>query len=274
MIKYQFGVLASMRIVKSLRLILSFSTLVVTALSVLSYYLCYRYDLLADFPMTLIGVAVVFPIVFSISGAYKRRETALKHYATIKAFGRAIYLANRDWLPNRDSRKEKELKKLLQQNLSNCRDMFHASKKKMEKDEKNIYINLSKLSLFIKEFRSRGMGSSEVSRCNQYLSKMIAAFESMKHIYQYRTPRGLRAYSKIFVHTLPIVYGPYFAFQAKDMVLENGWNPYLGLVMPILFSVVLISLDNIQDHLENPFDLVGEDDVKINAEKFVDRLDL
>jgi hypothetical protein len=263
-----------MRIVKSLRLILSFSTFVVTGLSVLSYYLCWRYELFADFPMTLIGIAVVFPIVFSISGAYKRRETALKHYATIKAFGRAIFLANRDWLPQRDTRKEKELKKLLQDNLEKCRDMFHVSHKEMEKEEKKIYTNFSKLSLFIKEFRTRGMGSSEVSRCNQYLSKMIEAFESMKHIYQYRTPRGLRAYSKIFVHTLPIVYGPYFAFQAQDIVLDNEWNPYLGLAMPILFSIVLVSLDNIQDHLENPFDLVGEDDVKINAEKFVDRLDL
>jgi len=263
-----------MQIVKSLRLILSWSTVIVTGLSVLSYYLCYRYDLQSEFPMTLIGIAVVFPIVFSISGAYKRRETALKHYATIKAFGRAIYLANRDWLPNRDTRKEKELKKLLQENLTRCRDMFHISQNEMEKDEKEIYTNFSKLSLFIKEFRSRGMGASEVSRCNQYLSKIIEAFESLKHIYQYRTPRGLRAYSKIFVHTLPIVYGPYFAFQAKDLQLENGLNPYLGLLMPVLFSVVLVSLDNIQDHLENPFDLVGEDDVRINAEKFIDRLDL
>jgi len=44
--------------------------------------------------------------------------------------------------------------------------------------------------------------------------------------------------------------------------------------MPVLFSVILVSLDNIQDHLENPFDQVGEDDVVINPEKFVARLDL
>jgi predicted membrane chloride channel (bestrophin family) len=263
-----------MRIVRSLRLMISFSTLVVTSLSVLSYYLCYRYDLLADFPMTLIGIAVVFPIVFSISGACKRRETALKHYGTIKAYGSAIYLANRDWLPKSDTKKEKDLKKLLQANLSNCRDMFHVTQKEMEKDEKRIYTIFSKISLFIKGYRERGMTSGEVSRCNQYLSKMIETFESMNHIYQYRTPRGLRAYSKIFVHTLPIIYGPYFAFQANDLILENGMNPYLGLLMPILFSVVLVSLDNVQDHLENPFDLAREDDVKINVEKFVVRLDL
>ena len=43
----------------------------------------------------------------------------------------------------------------------------------------------------------------------------------------------------------------------------------LVYVMPILFSIILVGLANIQDHLEDPFDQVGEDDVAINAEKFV-----
>ena len=40
----------------------------------------------------------------------------------------------------------------------------------------------------------------------------------------------------------------------------------------MLFALVLVSLDKIQEHLENPFDQVGQDDVMINAEKFMDRL--
>jgi hypothetical protein len=40
-----------------------------------------------------------------------------------------------------------------------------------------------------------------------------------------------------------------------------------------MFAVILVSLDNIQNHLENPFDQLGEDDVVINAEKFVSRLE-
>jgi len=31
--------------------------------------------------------------------------------------------------------------------------------------------------------------------------------------------------------------------------------------MPVLFTLVLVGLDNIQNHLEDPFDLIGEDDV-------------
>lgn len=45
-------------------------------------------------------------------------------------------------------------------------------------------------------------------------------------------------------------------------------------VMPVLFTTILVSLDNIQAHLENPFDPIGEDDIVINAEKCVERLDL
>jgi prolipoprotein diacylglyceryltransferase len=55
-------------------------------------------------------------------------------------------------------------------------------------NEKAVYVKFSELSRFIKEgLRQQGLASGEVSRCNQYLSKMIIAFESVKHIYQYRT---------------------------------------------------------------------------------------
>jgi len=44
--------------------------------------------------------------------------------------------------------------------------------------------------------------------------------------------------------------------------------------MPVLFTAILVSLDNIQEHLENPFDQIGEDDIAANAEKVVERLGL
>ena len=38
------------------------------------------------------------------------------------------------------------------------------------------------------------------------------------------------------------------------------------------FSLVLVTLDNIQEHLENPFDQVGEDDIRLEVEPYVNRL--
>ena len=46
----------------------------------------------------------------------------------------------------------------------------------------------------------------------------------------------------------------------------------ISFVMSVLFALVLVSLDNIQEHRENPFVQIGQDDVSINAEKFVERL--
>jgi len=56
---------------------------------------------------------------------------------------------------------------------------------------------------------------------------------------------------------------PYFAYKFEEMA--SG----LEYVIPVLLSMSLVSLDNIQEHLENPFDQVGEDDITFNVDKFV-----
>lgn len=254
---------------KRILIIINLKTIIITALAVLSTYLCRRFDIKADFPMTLIATAVVFPIVFSIGGAYKRRENALVKYSSIKAHGRAIYFATRDWLEESDVELQDKIKNLLGQFMANCRSLFSAPLENMAQYEDAVYKDFSKLSEFInQDLRGKGLPSGEASRCNQFLSKMNIAFEDVKHIYQYRTPRTLSAFSDFFVTVLPIVYGPYFA--AKAAAYSTG----LAYVMPILFTMILVSLDNIQEHLENPFDQIGEDDIVINAEKFVERLNL
>ena len=86
--------------------------------------------------------------------------------------------------------------------------------------------------------RAANTASSRIFRCNQNLSKMMFAFEQIKHIYQYRTPRTLRAFSDFFISVLPVLYGPYFAHIAME------YPTTLLYVMPVL----------------------------INAEKFMDRL--
>ena len=258
-----------MKKLKHVLTIISMKTVVITALAVLSTYLCRTFEITAAFPMTLIATAVVFPIVFSIGGAYKRRENALAKYSSIKAHGRAIYFASRDWLEETDDDVQNKARGLLGELLAACRTLFVHPVSEMSEHEQEVYRVFSRLSTFIKEdLRGKGLPSGEASRCNQFLSKMIIAFEDVKHIYQYRTPRTLSAFSDFFVTVLPILYGPYFAAIAKD------YSGGLVYVMPVLFTTILVSLDNIQEHLENPFDQIGEDDIAINAEKFVECLEL
>ena len=258
-----------MKKLKRVLVIINLKTIIITALAVVSTYLCRRFEIIANFPMTLIATAVIFPIVFSIGGAYKRRENALTKYSSIKAHGRAIYFASRDWLEDTNENVQGKVKDQLGELLVACRSLFAHPVAEMSGHEENVYRIFSQISTFIKEdLRGRGLSSGEASRCNQFLSKMIIAFEDVKHIYQYRTPRTLSAFSDLFVSVLPVLYGPYFAAISQD------YSSSLIYVMPVLFTTILVSLDNIQEHLENPFDQIGEDDIAINAEKFTKQLEL
>ena len=255
-----------MKQIRRVAIVINAKALLVALLAVVSMMVCRHYGLTANFPLTLIATAVVFPIVFSINSAYKRREAALAAYGGVKAHGRAIYFAARDWLEDSDSETLDRISELLGGLLIDCRTLFNTPVDSMQAQEDAVYRRLSDLSLFIKSLRAKGLASGEVSRCNQYLSKLMFSFESLKHIYQYRTPVTLRSYSEIFIFVLPILYGPYFVH------ISDSYASGLEFLMPILFALILVGLENIQNHLENPFDQVGEDDVIINAEKFVARL--
>ncbi len=250
------------RIVKSFTLIINYKTFIVTALAVFSTYLCFELGLTAKFPDMLVGVAIVFPVVFSIGSAYTRRETALQRYSDFKSHAVALYYATRDWTANKENDLPQRSKRIVGEIMLQMKEMFKTSRSpSWIENEKIMYNKFSLLSALTMEMRNFGVQSGEVSRVSQYVSKMIIAFDNMKVIHHYRTPITLRAYSKVFIYIFPIIYGPYFASTFHD------FSSSLEYVMPVLYSFILVSLDNIQDHLENPFDEVGEDDIVIEVEE-------
>ncbi len=255
------------RSLSSILTVINAKSLLIAALGVASTWLCLITGIKADFPLTLIATAIVFPLVFSISTAYARREKALEEYGAIKANGRSLYLASRDWLPTHDEGRDTRLKGSLHELLSACRDMCKSPIDKMPGFERRIYGAVGGLSQFASDMRHAKLASTECSRLNQYVSRIATAVENIRHIYEYRTPRTLRAFSNFFIPLLTVLYGPYFALQAEQ------FDAKLFFVMPILFALILVGLSNIQDHLENPFDQIGEDDVAINPDHFIATLD-
>ncbi len=254
----------TMKVLKSFLLIINLKTIVVTVLSIISTYICYRFHLIADFPDMLVGVAIVFPVVFSIGSAYNRRETALQRFSDFKGHAIAIYYASRDWTTDNGHDFPAQIKTIVSDLIVTMRTMFTSGQKKdWDSNERKIYGLFSKLSRLVIEMKDYGVQSGESSRINQYVSKMIIAFDNLKIVHDYRTPITLRAYSKVFLYVFPILYGPYFANTFED------FSEGLEYVMPVLYSFILVSLDNIQDHLENPFDEIGEDDIRINEGEIV-----
>ncbi len=250
-----------MRVFKSIFLIINYKTFIITALAVISTWLCSKYHIVAEFPLTLVAIAIVFPVVFSIDSAYKRRERALSLLADFKAHVLSIYQASRDWVEVESDYKD-EIKAHLLEIYSSTRELFVSEPDAEKKAEKKIYSKLSEMSILLQKFRKLNLQSGEMSRVSQYISKITVSFENLKVILHYRTPVTLRAYSKVFIYSFPVIYGPYFASVAEK------YSHGLEYMMPIIFSFILVSLDNIQSHLENPFDQIGEDDIKFDVEEF------
>jgi hypothetical protein len=248
------------RTLRSLYLIINYKTVIVTTLAVISTYLCFTNGLIARFPDMLVGVAIVFPVVFSIGSAYNRRETALQRWADFRGHAIAIYYATRDWPSEKENDLAARTKELTKELVDVVRKTLHGDRSDWPQREGEVFKMFSKLSGITMEMRKHGVQSGEISRVSQYVSKMIIAFDNLRIIFIYRTPVTLRAYSKVFIYVFPIIFGPYFASTFHDF----SWQ--LEYVMPVLYSFIFVSLDNIQDHLENPFDQVGEDDIEIDVD--------
>ena len=254
-----------MRTLTSFVRIVDRHTVVVTLLAMVSTWLCLRYDLEADLPSALIGVAVIFPIVFSINSAYRRREEALRYLADARAHAVAIAWAHRDWTGGEEehSRRGGELVTEL---FGSMKRFFHAGRGAHPEELDAVYGRFSALSKSHEALRAGGVPANEVSRVNQYLRAVMIDFERMRTILEYRTPQTLRAYSRVFLNSFPVLYGPYFARLADES------TPGVGYLVAVIYALVLVSLDNIQEALENPYGTEDLDDIDLDVDDEVRRL--
>ena len=133
------------KVLKSFLLIINYKTLVITTLSVISTYVCYRLGFTAKFPDMLVGVAIVFPVVFSIGSAYNRRESALQRFSDFKGHAIAIYYATRDWTTDKDHNLPAQVRNIVTEMMAIMRKMFTSSNRsELLENEKKISDRYSK----------------------------------------------------------------------------------------------------------------------------------
>ena len=63
---------------------LNFRTVISVIISLIATWMAYKYQLSYNLDLTIISVAVVFPIVFTLGSAFQRREKALEHLGRAK----------------------------------------------------------------------------------------------------------------------------------------------------------------------------------------------
>ena len=100
-------------------------------------------------------------------------------------------------------------------------------------------------------------------RIFRFMHDLHESIENLHAISIHRTPILLMAYCKFFVYILPLIYAPAVLF---NLGRETSILIAYGIV--VMTQFILITLYNIQDQLENPFDDDGPDDIKLDTFKF------
>jgi hypothetical protein len=231
--------------------------LVVLTLALAATFLCRQIDLLVDLPTDVISIAVIFPVVFTIAEAHHRREEALRNFASMKASAISLYLAHRDW-PVAPYDLTAEGERLTRVLLTRASAYFTPPLGDSSRLSA-VYEAVSEVSVSHRRLLAAGVQTSELSRVSQFLREFVADFERMRNFAHYRTPIALRSFSRLFLTTFPILFSPYFAFVGYPE------HPWLGYAVAIVYCMVLVGLDNVQEQLENPYDGFGPDDLKLDV---------
>ncbi|MGB5699831.1 hypothetical protein [Muriicola sp.] len=222
----------------------------------LTIIICFQYDIKFHIDLTLLSIAIVFPLVFTIRGSFRRREKALEHLSQFRsALKTMYYFAN-----SSNSLSVEEKKEISDILLEISHTSMEHLKNNMESTE-SLDPVINKVQMFVIA-KGEVMSGRLKDRIFRFMNDLHESLENLHAINTHRTPITLKAYCKIFIYIFPLIYAPTII---NDMGASNPI--YVTYFVVILTEFILISLYNIQDQLEYPFDDYGLDDIKLDSFK-------
>ena len=66
-------------------IIINHRTLLTLILSILMPFLAYNFEVIYNIDLTLLSIAIIFPLVFTIRGAFRRREKAFEYLSRFRS---------------------------------------------------------------------------------------------------------------------------------------------------------------------------------------------
>ena len=232
--------------------ILNYRTLITLILSLIVPLVAYQFKVVYNIDLTLMSIAIIFPLVFTIRGAFRRREKALEHLS--------LYRAGLKTVENliQFSPKIHEQVKLDGQSkinkLSNALYNHLTTKNEDPSEFDNAYEGFLD---YMRENSDTITGGSR-EKIFRFLKDVLDSADNLIAIHSHRTPISLKAYCLIFIYIFPVIYTP--TIINKIGIDNPSW---LTFFIVILSEFILISLYNIQDQMEHPFDDDGLDDIKL-----------
>ena len=244
---------------KDYRAILSvfnFRLLFILVETVLIYFLYKNYKINFNIDFTIMSIAIVFPLVFSITSAYQRRQDAINLFLEFR--NKIIDLTNIFYAV--EGIKEKEYNELF--TLLHQVQSLLIKYLVFENDEK-IFDQIRsqrKQVLYLIDSYKNFFNEREKDSLIRIKNELFLSAEKVRGIKIHGTPISLKKYCLIFIYFSPFLYNSQSFVSASSSNIEN----FMPLFFVLVVSFVLMALYNIQDYIENPFDQEGLDDLKID----------
>ena len=239
--------------------IINHRTFIIVTLCIVSVYVCLRLDYAYNVDWIFLSIAVLFPLVFSIREAFRRRQLAIRVLSALKAAISAFYfgLENNIKMPIDEKRHIHTLMRSLSEKFTlSLKDPEHQGMDEVRDIIRQIYAVSTPRNEAIS-----GNASLKMMRVIQDIQENI---ESLNGIKIHGTPVSLRAYLLVSLYFLPLIFTPNLVYNLHD---DPRWLIY---VLNSVNGFVLISLYNLQDLLEDPFDQMGLDDIKLDQFEFLE----
>lgn len=244
----------------------NFMVILQMLLAALSVYVFKYFDISFDFHVSLFVSPIVFPLAFSINTDFQRREKVLEDLANFKSSAMLWFFCMREWKEGGKLTDEwlNAVHLKVKNMMFNLREYLLTDKiERRQYIARCLYEDFSDANQLIERVRASDLpaNTSIVSRVIHLLNMLCLSFERLRVIREYRSPRSIRSFNKVLILFLPIILSPYFVYLSKKDY-ASGWSPYY---IAVLVAAVFGALQGVQDKLDDPFDGMSEDDIKLQT---------
>jgi len=237
--------------------IIDHRSFLISMLCIIVTFFCIYFGISYDVDLIIFSIAIIFPLVFTIREGFRRRQFAIRLLSALKSSMSAFYFS----LEN-STRLSVEEKLDVHQKVNTLSETFiEALKKKQDVGIDQVREQIREIYHFV-DTRRDSISGNTLLKVIRLVRDIEEGIENLHGIKIHGTPVSLRAYCLVFIYIVPFIFTPTLV---HNLPTHPVWLVYS---LSVLHGFILMSLYNLQEHIENPFDQVGLDDIKLSEFQF------
>lgn len=218
--------------------------ILIETILVYSLYNYYQINLAIDF--TIISIAIVFPLVFSITSAYQRRQESITTFAEFR--NKIIDISNLFFAVNGVQKEDYD--KLYNELLAAQSLLVEYIKSPNENGKFDLLRKKRKTILILIDSYKHLFNEREKDSLIRVKNELFLSAEKLRGTKILETPISLRKYCLIFIYLSPLLYDSQLVLSQP--ALDFNIETVISLLFSLLVSFVLMALYNVQEYIEKP----------------------